>query len=281
VGGRRKKILARHLQNEDVDLTIKSEAGSEQVATEISFVSLPKMIAGASCHRATRRARDHPYLARQLSDGEIWTAHGGVNPCGLVVRRGDRELRTRWLCWRSTRKLRRDTRDKTILYWFGPPESKTLRPVLRFVLLRFQVGLHGRGVDGLLVVPGRTPLPALYWATDKVGGLESRSVTTWKPIFSQSQRRKLIRAALIRLDSLVLHAKLSSRLDKVVWGIFWNVFRRSCGPPTRSVGPTDRSASLLVGRTHLSGTAMSLIGGDLGVPMSHRAQENFVYHFTV
>jgi hypothetical protein len=23
-----------------------------------------------------------------LSDGEIWTAHGGVNLCGLVVRRG-------------------------------------------------------------------------------------------------------------------------------------------------------------------------------------------------
>jgi hypothetical protein len=29
-----------------------------------------------------------PYLARQMSDGEIWTAHGGVNPFGLVVRRG-------------------------------------------------------------------------------------------------------------------------------------------------------------------------------------------------
>jgi hypothetical protein len=28
----------------------------------------------------------YPYLARQLSDGEIWTAHGGVNPYGLVVR---------------------------------------------------------------------------------------------------------------------------------------------------------------------------------------------------
>jgi hypothetical protein len=27
-------------------------------------------------------------------------------------------------------------------------------------------------------------LPALYWVTDKVGGLESRSVTTWKPISS-------------------------------------------------------------------------------------------------
>jgi hypothetical protein len=25
-----------------------------------------------------------------LSDGEIWTAHGGVNPFGLVVRQGDR-----------------------------------------------------------------------------------------------------------------------------------------------------------------------------------------------
>jgi hypothetical protein len=40
-------------------------------------------------------------------------------------------------------------------------------------------------------------------------------------------------------------------------------------PPTRLVGPTSRSAGLRVGRTHLSGTAMSLVGGDLGVPMSH------------
>jgi hypothetical protein len=39
--------------------------------------------------------------------------------------------------------------------------------------------------------------------------------------------------------------------------------------PTRSVGPTDRSAGLLVGRTHLSGTTMGLVGGDPGVPMSH------------
>jgi hypothetical protein len=29
--------------------------------------------------------------------------------------------------------------DKAILYWFRPPESKTLRPVIRFVLLRSQV----------------------------------------------------------------------------------------------------------------------------------------------
>jgi hypothetical protein len=43
----------------------------------------------------------------------------------------------------------------------------------------------------------------------------------------------------------------------------------SCGLPTRSVGPTDRSAGLLVGRTHFSGTAVSLVGGDPEVPMSH------------
>jgi hypothetical protein len=47
-------------------------------------------------------------------------------------------------------------------------------------------------------------------------------------------------------------------------------FKRSCGRPTRSGGPTDRSASLLVGRTHLSGSAVSLVGGDLGVHMSHK-----------
>jgi hypothetical protein len=39
--------------------------------------------------------------------------------------------------------------------------------------------------------------------------------------------------------------------------------------PIRSVGPTDRSAALLVGRTHLSGMAVSQVGGDPGVPMSH------------
>jgi hypothetical protein len=33
-------------------------------------------------------------------------------------------------------------------------------------------------------------------------------------------------------------------------------------------GPTDRSAGLLVGRARLSGTDETLVGGDLGVPMS-------------
>jgi hypothetical protein len=64
-----------------------------------------------------------------------------------------------------------------------------------------------------------TPLPALYWATDKVSGPESRSVTTVKPISSQLQHGKLIRAALIRLDCLVLHVKLSSRLRNLLEGL--------------------------------------------------------------
>jgi hypothetical protein len=44
------------------------------------------------------------------------------------------------------------------LYWFRKPESKTLRPVLGCISL-----------DGCYFVLGGTPLPALYWLTDKVG----------------------------------------------------------------------------------------------------------------
>jgi hypothetical protein len=44
----------------------------------------------------------------------------------------------------------------------------------------------------------------------------------------------------------------------------------SSGPHVRSGKPTDRSTDLLVGQTHLSGTAASLVGGDRGVPMSHK-----------
>jgi hypothetical protein len=57
------------------------------------------------------------------------------------------------------------------------------------------------------------------------------------------------------------------------------VFRRSCGLLTRSVGSTNRSADLLVGRTHLSGTVGSLVDGDPGVPMSHRYDLLGVLHF--
>jgi hypothetical protein len=68
------------------------------------------------------------------------------------------------------------------------------------------------------LVLGRTPLPTLYWATEMVGGPESRSVTTGKPISSQLQHGRLIRAALICLDFLELHAKLSSHLGNILEG---------------------------------------------------------------
>jgi hypothetical protein len=55
-------------------------------------------------------------------------------------------------------------------------------------------------------------LPALYWATDKVGVPESKSVITRKLISSQLQHGKLIRTALIHLDFLVFDVKLSSHL---------------------------------------------------------------------
>jgi hypothetical protein len=45
-----------------------------------------------------RKIMRFSHKGKRVSDGEIWTAHGGVNPCGLVVQRGDRELRTQWLC---------------------------------------------------------------------------------------------------------------------------------------------------------------------------------------
>jgi hypothetical protein len=96
---------------------------------------------------------------------------------------------------------------KTILYRFGPPESTTLRPVLDCIEILVKV----EEVE-ITCTLGRMPLPALYCVTDKVGGPESKSVTTGKPIYSQLQYGRLIRAALIRLDYLGLHAKLSSRL---------------------------------------------------------------------
>jgi hypothetical protein len=44
------------------------------------------------------------------------------------------------------------------------------------------------------------------------------------------------------------------------------------------LGPLVRSASLLVGRTYLSGTAVSLVGGDPEVPMSHKPPSEVKAH---
>jgi hypothetical protein len=116
-------------------------------------------------------------------------------------------------------------------------------------------GVWGTCVDVEVVCrcPWGTPLPALYWTTDKVGGPESKSVTTGKPISSVFTSWK---AYLICLNP----SGLPCLAHQAVFS--------SSGPHVRSGRPTDRSVGLLVGRTHLSGTAVSLVGGDPGVPMS-------------
>jgi hypothetical protein len=50
-----------------------------------------------------------------------------------------------------------ETQGQGNLYWFGPPESKTLHPVLDCIT-SIVAGLHGRGVDGLLYPRGH-PCP--------------------------------------------------------------------------------------------------------------------------
>jgi hypothetical protein len=55
-----------------------------------------------------------------------------------------------------SRTSTRNTENMASLYWFGPPESKTLRPFV--------------GVDCSRIVYGyNSRLAALYWATDEVG----------------------------------------------------------------------------------------------------------------
>jgi hypothetical protein len=88
-----------------------------------------------------------------LSDGEIWTAHRGVNPCGSVVRAGyNLRLRTQ-----RSHMSARNTENMTSLYWFGPPKSNTLHPVV--------------GVDclGIEYVVQKVTSSALYWPADEVG----------------------------------------------------------------------------------------------------------------
>jgi hypothetical protein len=66
---------------------------------------------------------------------------------------------TRWNLRLRTRRLRTGTRNienTASLYWFRPPESKTLRPVV--------------GVDFLRISMFRkVASPALYWPADEVG----------------------------------------------------------------------------------------------------------------
>jgi hypothetical protein len=64
VGGyTQENLLARHPENEDVDLAIKSEGGGEEVAVEEVFRAVTKNDAGSG-HHAAQRVPDLPYLVR-------------------------------------------------------------------------------------------------------------------------------------------------------------------------------------------------------------------------
>jgi hypothetical protein len=132
------------------------------------------------------------------------------------------------------------TENMTSLYWFGPSESKTLRPVV--------------GVDCLRIAYcTRVTSLALYWPADEVGSqtpgrLRPRDLNLYYNTCHICQW-----AWSKPTEVLSCTPSLEVVLNKDVLGIFWKVFRRSCGPPTRSVGSTNRSAGLLVGQTHLSG----------------------------
>jgi hypothetical protein len=119
-------------------------------------------------------------------------------------------------------------------------------------------------------------LPALYWPADKVSSQTPSRLRPGDLSLADYNTFYICRSGWSEsTDILSCTPSLVVVLDKVVWRIFWKIFRRSCGPPTRSVGPTVRSAGLLVGLTHLSGTVVSLISGDPGIPMSYNKSSEF------
>jgi hypothetical protein len=130
----------------------------------------------------------------------------------------------------------RNTENTASLYWFGPSESKTLRPVLRFVLPRI-AGLIGytRGRLVCLILASR-------WGQFP----DSWSVTIRRPksrLYILSYPVDLLWSKSTEVLSCM--RSLEVVLDLVVWGIFWKVFRRSVGP-TWQVGGSSGRPDLLV-----------------------------------
>jgi hypothetical protein len=73
----------------------------------------------------------------------------------------------------------------------------------------------------------RMPLAALYWPTDKVGGVESNSVTTWKPIYCRLQHNPMISrlsGGATVFMSCIAHQVTRTNWIKLYGGIFWKVF---------------------------------------------------------
>jgi hypothetical protein len=113
-------------------------------------------------------------------------------------------------------------------------------------------------------------LPTSYWLTDNVCGPESKSVTTGKPISSKLQHNPVIFGLSDGTTNVFMSCLTRQVTRKNPIRTYRESSRRSSGSHIRSVGPTVRSASLLLGRTHLSRTTVNLVSGDPGVPMSHK-----------
>jgi hypothetical protein len=129
-----------------------------------------------------------------------------------------------------------------VLYLFGPPESKTLRPVWwRNYAWKRESSAPEEGVGNVPLrgAPGRLILAGMPWVTSQFPSI----------LLGYNME------SLSELDCLVLYTKLSSYPWAHISG---------------RVGSTDRSAGLLVGRARLSGTTETLVGGDPWVPMSHK-----------
>jgi hypothetical protein len=124
------------------------------------------------------------------------------------------------------------------LCWFGPPESKTLRPVWWWNYAR---PICPRRGHPRLPYIGRQP-----WATGHFPSI----------LVGYNRER------LSELVCLVLYSKLSS----CPWAHM-----------SGRAGPTDRSAGLLAGQAYLSGTTETLVGGDPWVPMSLSVRHGYPY----
>jgi hypothetical protein len=83
--------VARHPENQDVDLAIRLEGAGDKVVVEEVLRAVTDDDAGSG-HHATQRFPDHP-MARQLSGGETWTDPQGGDPSGFRLIGEDRDLR--------------------------------------------------------------------------------------------------------------------------------------------------------------------------------------------
>jgi hypothetical protein len=96
--------------------------------------------AGASCHRAARRARDHPYLVRQLQMVRFEQPTGVLIPVFYLFGGEESKAKNSKVAHEYA-----EHREHASLYWFGPPESNTLRTVVGVDCLRIGRGDVTRG----------------------------------------------------------------------------------------------------------------------------------------